>query len=186
MKPVAPRSFFAMDFLEFITAWEGKWLSQRTNYSFEQNEAGNAKSDVTVQRWDSQTELGRSLLERAGLKNQGELILLQLSWDNSVDWGKSKQKGTIYYGFLPDADHGDRGQLWRGTTNSSLAFLRGDYHLGSDECLTLNLADGETSLTERHWYASPNLRLRTSLIQQGEGYSHSAFYSDIRRLPPAE
>lgn len=175
-----------MDFLEFITAWEGKWLSQRTSYNFEQNEAGNDKSDVTVQRCQGQEPKTSLLLTKAGWEGKDEAVLLQLSWDNSVDWGKSKQIGVVYYGFLPDADHGDRGQLWRGTTDSNLAFLRGDYHLGSDECLTLNLGDGETSLTERHWYASPNLRLRTSLIQQGEGYSHSAFYSDIRRLPPAE
>ncbi|MFN9174920.1 MAG: phycobiliprotein lyase, partial [Synechocystis sp.] len=39
-----------MQFLDFITAWEGKWLSQRTNYNFDQNEAANDKSDVTVDR----------------------------------------------------------------------------------------------------------------------------------------
>ncbi|MBE9175353.1 phycobiliprotein lyase [Synechocystis salina LEGE 06155] len=175
-----------MQFLDFITAWEGKWLSQRTNYSFEQNEAGNDKSDVTVQRWDSQTDLGQSLLALAGLDHGEGLIVLQLSWDTSVDWGKPKNIGSIYYGFMPDGDRPQRGRLWRGTGDGSKVFLRGDYHLGSDECLTLNLRDGETHLTERHWYASPNLRLRTSLIQRGVGYSHSAFYSDIRRLPPAD
>lgn len=171
-----------MQFLDFITAWEGKWLSQRTNYSFEQNQAANDKSDLSVQRCDPQDEAVRSLLDRANLSAANGLVLLQLAWDTAVDWGKSQQKGATYYGFLPDGNDPGRGQLWRG--NGSLLFLTGDYHLGADGCLTLNLGDGQTQLTERHWYASPNLRLRTSLIQRGKGYSHSAFYSDIRRLPP--
>lgn len=175
-----------MQFLDFISAWEGKWLSQRTNYNFEQNEAGNDKSDVIVQRCDRQNAMVELLQAKAGFDNEDGMIVLQLSWDTSVDWGKPKQTGSIYYGFLTDGDNGDRGQLWRGSGDDTRLFLKGNYHLGSDECLTLNLGDGETKLTERHWYASPNLRLRTSLIQRGEGYSHSAFYSDIRRLPPTK
>jgi hypothetical protein len=175
-----------MQFLDFITAWEGKWLSQRTNYNFEQDEAANGKSDVTVQCCDNDDANVQLLWTKANLDRAEKAVVLRVSWDTAVDWGKPKQVGAVYYGFLPDGDNADRGQLWRGTTDSTLVFLKGDYHLGSDECLTLNLGDGDTHLTERHWYASPNLRLRTSLIQRGKGYSHSAFYSDIRRLPPAE
>ncbi|MFM1841909.1 MAG: hypothetical protein RLZZ490_645, partial [Cyanobacteriota bacterium] len=128
----------------------------------------------------------QGLTAKAGHDQSDHWIVLQLSWDTSVDWGKPKQMGSIYYGFLPDRENPHQGQLWRGTTLPTLPLLTGRYHLGEDECLTLNLQDSETLLAERHWYASPNLRLRTSLIQRGNAYSHSAFYSDIRRLPPAE
>lgn len=40
--------------------------------------------------------------------------------------------------------------------NFNLVFLRGDYYLGFDECLILNLGDGEISLMERYWYVSFN------------------------------
>jgi hypothetical protein len=175
-----------MQFLDFITAWEGKWLSQRTNYNFDQNEAANDKSDVTVDRLAVHDAAVQGLQAQVSQGQSDDWVVLQLSWDTSVDWGKPKQMGSIYYGFLPDNDNPNHGQLWRGTNLPTLPLLTGHYHLGEDECLTLNLQDSETSLAERHWYASPNLRLRTSLIQRGNGYSHSAFYSDIRRLPPAE
>lgn len=175
-----------MQFLDFISAWEGKWLSQRTNYRFDQNEAANDKSDVTVERLLATDPAIQPLQAKVNPDQSDHWVVLQLQWDTSVDWGKPKQMGTIYYGFLPDSDHSNRGQLWRGTALPTLPLLTGHYHLGEDDCLTLNLQDAETSLAERHWYASPNLRLRTSLIQRGDHYSHSAFYSDIRRLPPAE
>lgn len=174
-----------MEILDFITAWEGKWLSQRTNYSFEQNQAANDKSDVIVERLTAPDAAVMALQAQVDAGQSGEWVVLQLSWDTSVDWGKPKQMGSIYYGFLLNPEDSRRGQLWRGATKGTLPLLTGHYHLGTDECLTLNLQDSETRLAERHWYASPNLRLRTSLIQRGKGYSHSAFYSDIRRLPPA-
>lgn len=174
-----------MEILDFITAWEGKWLSQRTNYSFEHNQAANDKSDVTVDRLTAADPIVANLLAAVAPSPSPEWIVLQLQWDTSVDWGKPKQQGSIYYGFLPNAEDTRHGQLWRGTNQPAFPLLTGHYQLGADECLTLNLQDKETRLTERHWYASPNLRLRTSLIQRGQGYSHSAFYSDIRRLPPA-
>ena len=174
-----------MEFREFIDAWEGKWLSQRTDFNFEHSEAANAKSDVAVSFIDAADER-QAYLAGLSLPESNELILLRLSWDTSVDWGKPKQTGEVIYGFLPNVDDSRQGKFWRGALNGNVPPLQGNYHLGSDECLTLELQDPETTLSERHWYASPNLRLRTSLVQRSDGYSHSAFYSDIRRLPPKE
>ena len=59
----------------------------------------------------------------------------------------------------------------------------GHFLLG-DEALTLTITDGAASFEERLWFASPNLRLRTSLFKQGDGLSTTCFYSEIRKLPP--
>ncbi len=176
-----------MQFLEFIDAWKGKWLSQRTNYNFECNEAANAKSEIAITRLtDSPVTL--AFQEKLGIPatETEKLIVLILDWNTSVDWGQPKQTGQVVYGFLPNATVPEKGQLWRGTVDNKIPCLAGHYYLAEDECLTLHLQAEQTKLTERHWYASPNLRLRTSLIEQAGGYSHSAFYSDIRRLPPKE
>ncbi|MEN9233603.1 MAG: phycobiliprotein lyase, partial [Gloeomargarita sp. DG02_1_bins_92] len=47
--------------------------------------------------------------------------------------------------------------------------------------LTLALASGQ-SVTERLWFASANLRLRTVLVRRDQGLESVAFYSDIRRV----
>ena len=56
--------------------------------------------------------------------------------------------------------------------------------LAEDEALNLTLEVGDFLMEERIWFASENLRLRTSLIKGNNGYSRTAFYSEIRRLPP--
>ncbi|MFM6057781.1 MAG: phycobiliprotein lyase, partial [Microcystis aeruginosa] len=35
---------------------------------------------------------------------------------------------------------------------------------------------------ERIWFASPNLRLRTSIIQSANGDRQTVFYSEIRKM----
>jgi len=52
--------------------------------------------------------------------------------------------------------------------------------MGDDDALTL-MGESETLYSEeRLWFASPNLRLRTSTIKQLDGFSTASFCSEIR------
>jgi hypothetical protein len=56
----------------------------------------------------------------------------------------------------------------------------GQFAIGEDEALTLTTQHGETSSEERLWFASPNLRLRTSILKEANGFSATSFCSEIR------
>ncbi len=169
-----------MELHAYLASWEGKWFSQRTHFNFQDNQAENHKSELTIDLIDLDNPLWGTMIADHKITSDPESFAIKLSWDTSVDWGKPQHKGTILYAFIPP-QHPNQGQLIR-LANGSL--LMGHYNLAIDESLTFVLGDQNTRIEERLWFASPNLRLRTSLIQLEQQMSYSAFYSEIRKLPP--
>lgn len=174
-----------MDIQTFLSQWAGKWFSQRSHYDFSQQVADNQKSELTVETFLSPSAELSSLVQTTPWAADQVLGALKLGWDTSVDWGKPKQTGGQVYLFLtaPTLNHGP---LWRSPARPGEPACQGSYTLNHDESLVLVLTQGDFQIEERHWFASPNLRFRTSLILQNQQYSHSAFYSEIRKLPPAQ
>ena len=52
--------------------------------------------------------------------------------------------------------------------------------MGDDDALTLVTATGNTSSSERVWFESNNVRVRTTITTQANGDSLASFYSEIR------
>ncbi|MGL5033146.1 MAG: phycobiliprotein lyase [Microcystaceae cyanobacterium] len=172
-----------METQAFLSQWEGKWFSQRSHYDFAQNVADNHKSELTVEAVTPDATEVVSFCQAHDLKPEAAIALLTMVWDTSVDWGKPKQTGSALYLFFADGDHPSTGKVWRSATKLG---AKGHYILGSDESLTFYFEDGPLKIEERLWFASPNLRFRTSLITQNKQFIHSAFYSEIRKLPPTK
>ena len=105
----------------------------------------------------------------------------KVRWNNSVDWGKPKDIGSVIVIFLGDRIGIQSGQFLRSDSFQS-KLIPGRYDLGKDEALTLILEREQFCFQERIWFASPNLRLRTTLSKQNNGASTTAFYSEIRRV----
>jgi hypothetical protein len=62
--------------------------------------------------------------------------------------------------------------------------IAGRYHLDEEEALVL-VTDYETMTTiERFWFASPNLRLRTSTVQRFGGFNTATFCTEMRVEQP--
>ncbi|MFM7191977.1 MAG: phycobiliprotein lyase [Microcystaceae cyanobacterium] len=172
-----------MDIHSFLSQCAGQWFSQRSLYDFSQQVADHQKSELTVETLFSAGEEIQSLLQTTPFQADQVVGALKLTWDTSVDWGKPKQTGSQWYLFLA-SEQPNRGQLWRSPTTSGEPAGQGSYALNPDESLGFALNLGEFQIEERHWFASPNLRFRTSLILHQDQFSHSAFYSEIRKLPP--
>ncbi|MBJ7898850.1 MAG: phycobiliprotein lyase [Cyanobacteria bacterium RI_101] len=171
-----------MDLPEFLHLCAGKWFSQRTRYAFGSQTAESHKSEI-VAEVSSQLEPDLSAaLAAEGYGPSPDLLILKLTWETTGDWGKPKKTGAVHSVFLPDSPRA--GRLWRAPLPGRETGLSGAYELGEDEGLAYLLESGDVKTEERIWFASPNLRLRTCLIHQGTAPIHSAFYSEIRKLPP--
>jgi phycoerythrin-associated linker protein len=178
---------------EFIEACAGNWFSLRTSYSLNQTQSvaegsassvDNSKSDLSVESLSSQSQEAIALCQEYQIAPSEVIGGNKISWDNSIDWGKPKQKGSAALVFVANRDNPQTGKLLRQTGTVPKVSSSGRYILGDDEALTLIIEDKKLYLEERLWFASPNLRLRTSLVKTAKGFSTTAFYSEIRKAAP--
>lgn len=165
-----------MDIKEIIELCSGKWFSQRTSF---QSKVESGKSEITVEFLPSDHSDVVKLCQQHQIQPNSALGGTKASWDNSTDSGKSKQIGYTLLVWIPDAP--TQGQILRYLSQGSSS-TQGKYIIGTDEALTLNIEEANRCSEERIWFASPNLRLRTSLVKLADGSNQMAFYSEIRRL----
>ncbi|MDJ0732146.1 MAG: phycobiliprotein lyase [Crocosphaera sp.] len=173
-----------MDIQTFLESCIGQWFSQRSSYQFDNQKAESHKSELTVEWLETDHSLLVSLCQQHRINSSQAIGGQKISWNSSVDYGQKKQTGSATMIVIPDNNTPQIGKIIQ--SFQSKPSSQGSYSLGEDEALTLTLEVGDFSIEERIWFASPNLRLRTSLMKGKNGYSRTAFYSEIRRLPPEE
>ena len=170
-----------MNLKEFLNLSEGRWFSQRTNY-FVGKEANNSKADITIERIDPQDTKAVELCKKHNLDPKLSVGGTIQSWDNSVDWGKPKQVGSATVILVSNPDDDKTGKLIRPQDSK----VCGHYALGADEALTLTLKTEDIHAEERHWFASDNFKMRTTIVEFNDGRKQTSFYSEIRKAPPKE
>ena len=174
----------SMDIQTFLDQCAGKWFSQRTSYSFSKELADNNKTELQIERLSQSHPTVLSLCQAGNFDPNLTLGGTQVTWDSPAAWDQSSQQGSTTLILLPDQSKPHSGQLLQAVAQNPNSLLLGRYLLGQDEALTLILEKGATHWEERIWFASPNLRLRSSLIVADDGNRTTAFYSEIRRVPP--
>lgn len=173
-----------MDIQAFLELCVGQWFSQRSSYQFEDQKAESHKSELTIEWLGTNHSIFTSLCQEHRIDPNQAIGGQQISWKHSSDWGASQQTGTATILVIPDNNNSQVGQILQ--LISSQPSTKGTYRLGEDEALTLIIDRDDFSFEERLWFASPNLRLRTSLIKSKQGYNRTAFYSEIRKISPKE
>jgi phycoerythrin-associated linker protein len=173
-----------MDIQKFLDLNTGKWFAQRTHYDLNPQQSDNSKAELTVDHLSIDDQEIRQFCQQQEIQPNLTICGMKVSWDNSVDWGKTKQTGSALIIFIPDANNTQMGQLIRNNKHFQPTVMKGRYSIGKDEVLTLILEDENVYIEERQWFASENLRLRTNLVKSGNGVNQTAFYSEIRKLPP--
>lgn len=170
-----------MEIREFLELSEGKWFSQRTTYHLNQEQGESTKAELSIEKLLADNSEVVKLCQQHQIDPSLAWGGTKISWDNSVDWGKPKLIGSNLLVFVPDRENDKIGQFLRsGGEPKSI----GRYIIGNDRALTLIVEDGTTHAEERQWFASPNLRLRTTIVKSSGGFTQTSFYSEIRRMLP--
>lgn len=178
-----------MNIQEFFQLSAGKWFSQRTSHhlAFKQSESG--KSDLKIEMLAEDAPVVIQLCEQHGFDPALAWGPAQVTWDGTMEWDKDKHAGSAILVPIPDPDQPNEGKLLRDMGYAEKAPVAGRYIMGSDDALTL-ITEYETMYSEeRIWFASPNLRLRTSILKRFGGFNMASFCSEIRlgvTQPPAK
>jgi hypothetical protein len=169
-----------MDIVEFFQQSAGKWFSQRTSHhlAFKQSESG--KSDIVIEMMSKDDPAVVQLCQQYEVDPALALCGARVTWNGTMEWDEEKHTGSTVLVPIADPDKPNEGKLLRDQGYAEKASVAGRYVVGEDQALTL-ITEYETMYSEeRLWFASPNLRLRTSILKRFGGFSMASFCSEIR------
>jgi hypothetical protein len=168
-----------MDIVEFFQLSSGKWFSHRTSHHLATNQSEGGKSDLQIELLPNTDPDVIRLCEQSNLDARTALCGARVTWNGTMDGTSEKRVGTTLLVPIATADNPNEGKLLRATGAEPSPGAH-CYRLGTDEALTL-ISESETLYAEeRIWFASPNLRLRTSTLKRDGGLSVASFCSEIR------
>ena len=169
-----------MNIVEFFQQSAGKWFSQRTSHhlAFKQSESG--KSDIVIEMVPSNDPEVVKLCEQYEIDPALALCGARVTWNGTMEWDEEKHTGSTVLVPVADPENPNEGKLLREMGYAEKAPVAGRYRMGGDEALTLITEYESMYSEERLWFASPNLRLRTSILKRFGGFSMATFCSEIR------
>jgi hypothetical protein len=169
-----------MDAQEFFQLSAGKWFSQRTSHhlAFKQSESG--KSDLIIEMLAQDDPEVIKLCEQYKIDPALAWGGARVGWNGTMEWDEEKHTGSTVMVPIADPDKPNEGKLLREVGYAEKTPVAGRYIIGSDDAMTL-ITEYETMYSEeRIWFASNNLRLRTSILKRFGGFSMASFCSEIR------
>lgn len=171
-----------MNIQEFFEQSAGKWFSQRTSHHIACKQSENSKLNFIIELLPADAPEVVKLCEQHNIEPQKAICGARVTWDGTREWDKEKEKhqGSTVLVPVPDSDKPNEGQLLREMGYAEKIPVAGRYIMGDDDTLTL-ITDYETMYSEeRLSFASPNLRLRTSILKCAGEFSMASFASEIR------
>ena len=169
-----------MDIHEIFELSAGKWFSHRTSHhlAFKQTESG--KSDITIEMLAQDDPEVIKLCQQYEFDPALAKCGARVIWNGTMEWDEEKHTGSTVLVPVADADNPNQGKLLREMGYAEKTPVAGSYIMGSDEALTLITEYETMSSEERLWFASPNLRMRVSVLKRFGGFSMASFTSEIR------
>jgi len=177
-----------MDIVEFFQLSSGKWFSQRTSHILDRKQSAVGKSDLLIDTLSQTDPDVITLCERYDISPTLVLCGIRATSTGTIEGITKKQVGSTILVAIADPAMPNQGKLLQTMSAPEPIPAVGHYSLGDDEALTLTIESPTIYLEERLWFASPNLRLRTSTLKQSGGFSMASFCSEIRMgvtAPPA-
>ena len=182
-----------MDIEEFFQLCAGKWFTQRTSHNLAsqksesdqftaiavmvQKDAPEAVSLCQQHQLDPTRIIGGLRLAPDQPKTEARSRFSQFLPESK---NKDKDDDTTLLVLVADTENPQQGKILRCNGSPESLLAPSEYVLGNDDSLTLTTVDGALHAEERLWFASENLRMRTSLLKQGDGVCVASFFSEIR------
>jgi hypothetical protein len=177
-----------MNIEEFFGLSAGKWFSHRTSQNLPVKKSEEGKADIIIETLPADHPEVVKLCQQYKIAPNSVSSSVRVTRNSTTERDKEKHSTSTVLVSVPDADNPAEGKLLRQSSKEKTA-VTGRYKLGSDEALILTTEYETMSSEERLWFASPNLRMRVSIIKNPDGFSIASFTSEIRMggsPPPAK
>jgi hypothetical protein len=174
-----------MDAMEFFQSSAGEWRSQRSTHhlAFRQAEIGDSNIQVTA--------LGADDARVAEICQMHEVDPSRaaggafVTWHGTMAWDKDDEnhKGSTVFAIVPDPENPRQGLMLRERGYAEIVPVAGRFEMDDEDALLLITEYETMSSIERFWFATPNVRMRTSSVKRFGGFSTSTFCTEIRVEP---
>ncbi len=174
--------------MEFFRRSAGTWRSQRTTHHLPFRRAESGGSAIAVEALPADDPRVAEICHLHNVDPAQAAGGAFVSWDGAMDWDKEGEAhtGTTVFALIPNPDNPQQGQLLRERGYAEIVPVAGQYAVDADEALNLVTEYETMSVSERFWFASPDLRLRASTVQRFGGFSTATFCAELRMADPAE
>ncbi|MBD2259615.1 phycobiliprotein lyase [Pseudanabaena sp. FACHB-2040] len=175
-----------MEIVNFFETLAGKWFSQRTTHYLATQTSKAGQSNLMIEFLPHINAAVMKLCEELGQDSAQAACGLRINQDSRIDGEtQSVQTAALMVALQPSDDQS--GVLLQKTEGADQGSV-GHYTL-ADEVMTIAIAAPGGQVEERLWFANPNVRMRTSVLQGPEGVKLTSFCSEIRlgvSRPPEE
>ncbi len=171
-----------MDAKEFFQQSAGKWKSQRTTHHLPFRRAETGGSDIYVEYLDKDNPKVVEICEIHDTDPNLTVGGAFVSWNGSMAWDKENEnhEGTTVFALVPETDNPRKGKLLRERGYAEIVPVAGNYEMDDEEGLVLVTEYETMSIIERFWFASPNIRMRTSTVKRFGGFNTATFCIEVR------
>ena len=175
----------AMNVREFFELSAGKWFSQKTSQHLTLKQSEHGKSDLVIEILPSDHPQVTQLCQQANIDPSSTWGGVKYTWKGTIAGDTQIQNAPNQQGesiaiAIPDAPVANTGQLFHVSTSNAKTLQIAQYTMGDDDALTLVTAAANLSSSERIWFESNNVRVRTTITTQANGDALASFYSEIR------
>jgi hypothetical protein len=177
-----------IDVMEFFCLSAGRWRSQRTTHhlAFKRTEVGESEIQVEALTADHP-----QIIEICQLHQVDPKLAIGgafVSWKGEMGWDRDDEdnhEGSTVFTLIPDAENPHHGTLLRERGYAEIVPVAGRYQMDDEDGLVLTTEYETMSSVERFWFASPDLRMRTSTVKRFGGFSTATFCTEFRLSDPS-
>ena len=176
-----------MNITEFVENSLGHWKSQRSAHhlTFQHFEAVTSEIEIALLKSDDPNVI--ELCKSYEIDPSMAVTPFQMSWEGESDWDEDETetiKGSTVLVPIPDPDDSSKGKLLRDRGYAETVPAAANYYFQPDGTFVLVSHYERAAAEEKIWFATPNLRLRVSMIKtsDGKGVLTASFASEIRSL----
>ena len=187
VKPILDNPTMTIE--QFIAQSEGSWRSMRSGHSLAFQQFEEVLSEITIEKIDKNNEGVNDLYQNHKQKEDEVYTFIQpfkMSWSAESDWEPDDpsevSSGTCI--IIPLKKDERSGFLIRSLGYAESQIAKSSYQFSSDGTLILKTHYEQSIAEEKIWFASENVRCRSSILKtsEGSGILQTSFASEVKRI----
>ena len=175
-----------MNIEQFVEQSAGEWRSMRSGHSLAFQQFEEVLSVVEINPLKADDSAVVEFINAQGIAGEKIKAPFAMKWEAESDWEPDDPTAVsaghcILIPFQIDHSHG---QIIRSVGYAEAEQAITDYSFSSDGTLVLRTVYGQSIAEERIWFASDNVRCRSSVLKtsEGSGILQTSFASEVRKI----